>query len=162
MPPQRNSPCNQGLTLPSSGPVPAGFAVLHGPLKSNVSPLAHSMMKSVVHALASGSAASKRSRSLSLHRRHSGVSSARHGALRELQLSSPATLRAPASKVGNWVSLSERSGIHRRSPQGSEQYTSAQAPLADAQSKWRSSRSLVLFIERANPSFKRTCLRQSA
>jgi hypothetical protein len=25
-----------GLTLPSSGPVPAGFAVLHGPLKSNV------------------------------------------------------------------------------------------------------------------------------
>ena len=24
------------LTLPSSGPVPAGFAVLHGPLKSNV------------------------------------------------------------------------------------------------------------------------------
>ena len=24
------------LTLPSSGPVPAGFAVFHGPLKSNV------------------------------------------------------------------------------------------------------------------------------
>ena len=30
--------CNStsALTLPSSGPVPAGFAVLHGPLKSNV------------------------------------------------------------------------------------------------------------------------------
>ena len=46
-----------GLTIPSSGPAPAGFAVLHGPLKSNVSALARSMKKSSVRVLASSCAA---------------------------------------------------------------------------------------------------------
>jgi len=123
------------LTFPSSGPVPAGFAVLHGPLKSNVSALARSMKRSVVHALASGCAAFKRSWRLSLRRQHSGVGAARHGALRHLQLSSAAALRAPASKAGKRVSPAERLRIDRQLSLGPEQYTSGLVPLACVQSK---------------------------
>jgi hypothetical protein len=145
-----------GLTLPSSGPA------YGGPLKSNVSPLEHSMKKSVVHAFASAGAASKRFPQLSLRRLHSGVGAARHGVLRDLQFSSASALRALASKVSTWVFLSERFGTDLQPPQGSEQYTSAQVKLACARSKWRSSRARLLFAERANLSFKRTRLRRSA
>ena len=113
------------------------------------------MKKSVVRACASGSAAIKRFGQLSL-RRNSGAGAARHDALCDLQLSSAAALRASASKASSWVSLSERFGADRQLPQGSEQYTSAQVQLACARSKWRSSCALLLFAERANPSFKRT------
>jgi len=88
--PSRNS--TSALTLPSSGPA------YGGPLKSNVSALARSMKRFVVHALASGGAAFKRSWRLSLRRQHSSVGAARHRALRHLQLSSAAALRAMASK----------------------------------------------------------------
>jgi hypothetical protein len=145
-----------GLTIPSSGPA------YGGPLKSNVSPLAHSMKKSVVRTFASGSAAFKRFGQLSLRRLHSGVSAARLGTLRDLQFSSAGALRVSASRTSSWVSLSQRFGTDRQRPQGSQQYTSAQAPLTDAGSKLRSSRCLSLFAERANPSFKRTRLRRSA
>jgi len=160
-------------TRPSSGPPRAGrcrpvclflpyAASPFRPLMSHVSPLVPSMKKPVVHALASGGAASKRSEPLSLRRLHSSVSAARGDVLRNLQLSSTGALRAPASRTSSWVSPSERLGTDRQPPQGSEQYTSAQVQLACARSKWRSSRSLVPFAERANLSFKRTCLRQSA
>jgi len=120
------------------------------------------MKKSAVRALASGDAVFKRFRQLSLRRLQSGIGAARSGVLRDLQLSLTGALRASASRASGRVSLSERSGIDLQQPQGSEQYTSAQVPLAGAGSKWRSSRPLVSFIERANPSFKRTRLRRSA
>ena len=120
------------------------------------------MKKSVGRSSASGGAAFKSFGQLSLRRLHSGVGAARNGVLRDLQLSSAGALRASASRAGNWVSLSERFGTDLQRPQGSEQYTSGQVPLAGAGSKWRSSRSLPPFVERANPSFKRTRLRRSA
>ena len=151
-----------GLTIPSSGPAPAGFAVLHGPLKSNVSALARSMKRSLVHALASGCASFKRSRPLSLHRLHSGVGAAWHRALRHLQWSSAPALRAMASKAGKRASLAERLRTGRQRSRGPEQYTSGLAPLACVQSQWRSRCAPFLAIGRANLSFKRTRLRRSA
>ena len=150
------------LTLPSSGPVPAGFAVLHGPLKSNVSAQARSMNRSVIRAFASGRVAFERLGQLSLRRLHSGAGAARHRALRHLQLSSVALLRASASKAGKRVSLAERLRTDRQLSRVPEQYTSALAPLSCPQSKWRLRRAPFLTIERANLSFKRTRLRRSA
>ena len=120
------------------------------------------MKISVVHALASGDAAFKRSRPLSLRRLHSGVGAARHGALRRLQLSSAAARQAPASKAGKRVSLAERFRTDRQLSQDPEQYTSGLASLAGARSKWRSSSASLLSFGRANLSFKRTRLRRSA
>ena len=145
-----------GLTLPSSGPA-------YGrPLKSNVSALARQMKKSVVQALASGDAAFKRSEQLPLRRLHSRIGATRHGVLRDRQLFSAGSRRAPASRASGRVSLSERFGTDRHPLQGSEQYTLGQVSLACARSNWRSSRAELQFNQRANPSFKRTRLRRSA
>jgi len=138
------------LTLPSSGPA------YSGPLKSNVSALAREMKKSVVRALASGEAAFKRPRHLSLRRLHSGIGAARHGVLRNRRLFSTGARRAPASRASCRVSLSEHFGTDRHPFQGSEQYTPGQVSLACARSKWRSSHAALQFNQRANPSFKRT------
>ena len=149
-------PSSSGLTLPSSGPA------FGSPLKSNVSALARSMKRSVVHAHASGGGASKRSGPLSLRQLHSGLCATRHVALCHLQLSSAASLRAPASKAGKRGSLTERIRTDRQLPQRPEQYTSGLASLAGARSKWRSSSAPLLSFGRANLSFKRTRLRRSA
>jgi hypothetical protein len=120
------------------------------------------MKKSVVHAFASGGAAFRRFRQLSLRWLHSRFGAARHGELRDLQFSPAGALRVLASSASTLVSLSERFGPDRQPLQGAQQYTSAQVPLACARSKSRSSRALLLFAERANLSFKRTRLRRSA
>ena len=120
------------------------------------------MNRSVIRAFASGCVAFDRLEQLSLRRLHSGISAARHGVLRSVQLALAAALRAPASKAGNRVSLAERLRTGRQRSRGPEQYTSGLAPLACVQSQWRSRCAPFLAIGRANRSFKRTRLRRSA
>ena len=114
------------------------------------------MKKSVVHALASSSAAFNRFAQLSLRRLHSGVGAARHGALRQLQLSSAAALRAPASKAGSPASLAERFRTDGQLPQGSEpiHFSSSAARVCSVPVAFKAR--LLLLIGRANLSFKRT------
>ena len=76
------------------------------------------MKKSVVHALASSSAAFNRFAQLSLRRLHSGIDAVRHGALRDVRLPLAGALREPASKAGDRVYLTERSGANRQQIHG--------------------------------------------
>ena len=164
------------LTLPASGPVPAGFAVLHGPLTSNVSALVHQMKKPVLRALASIGVDSRRFEQLSLRRMHNGIGAARYGALREVRISLLRALRLRSTAVPPPRS------IHSCSHQRHKQYeiwpnlkyqhriqpnsqSRRLVSLAGAWSQLRSSRTEVQFNQRANPSFKRTLsgwLRQPA
>jgi len=144
------------LTVPSSG------LAFGSPLKSNVSAHARSMKRSFFRVLASGRAAFKRLRQLSLRRLHSGIGFARHSALRHPRLTSVTALRASESKAGNRVSLAKRFNTDRQPFQGPDQYTSGLVPLACAQHQSRSGCAPILAIGRANLSFKRTRLRRSA
>ena len=95
------------------------------PLKSNVSALQRSMKKSLPRTLASGCAPDARAGRQPRTSIHSSIGVSLYGALREVRLPLPGSLRASSQQASNKVFLAARFGTDRQPLGSTEQYTLA-------------------------------------
>ena len=138
------------------------------------------MKKSSLRTLASGRSATERAGRRSPSSRHSSICASGSSALREARLSLPwfatgiaatgehRTILRGALRHGS-SAAAENGAIHAGRRALQEQYEDEHntqlcvlEPLACDWCKWRPSRTEPQFNRRANPSIKRTCLRQAA